>query len=597
MGENTYAFDLPSHHKSIIKVIGVGGGGSNAVNHMYNMGIRDVEFVVCNTDRQALENSPVPNKLQIGVNLTSGLGAGANPEKGRNAAIESKEEIKELLGDETKMIFVTAGMGGGTGTGGAPVIAQVAREMDILTVGIVTAPFRFEGKKKTNAAQDGIDLLKANCDTVIVISNDKIKEIYGNLSISNAFAQADNVLTTAAKGIAEIITVPGYVNVDFEDVKTVMLNAGAAVMGSAQTSGENRARRAAEAALNSPLLNNHEVNGAQKILLSIMSGEDAELQMDELADITDYMQEFAGDDADVIFGHGVEADLGDEIRVTVIATGFDATGESYQRPLVASVDLTKEASQQERVNDTSDEVAPSENEALEAYMELKQVDMPEEEEKTEMPKIDLEIEPRFKEPSYGEHEEEENIQSVFHLDSGKRVQKIDLEADEEQEEEDMFDITPSLFDQPSTKKPEVKDDSFEFEFDFEEEESEKEEEFTFDFTDNEAQEEETLDFSAKKEEEDFDLEELEDMAHPPSQKMRLIEERKRREEALNKAKSQKQYINPENFKEKWDVPAYERKKVNLANPPHSSERNVSRYNLNDDNKILGNNKFLHDNVD
>ncbi len=584
MGENTYAFDLPSHHKSIIKVIGVGGGGSNAVNHMYNMGIRDVEFVVCNTDRQALENSPVPNKLQIGVNLTSGLGAGANPEKGRNAAIESKEEIKELLGDETRMVFVTAGMGGGTGTGGAPIIAQVAKELDILTVGIVTAPFRFEGKKKTNAAQEGIDLLKANCDTVIVISNDKIKEIYGNLSISDAFAEADNVLTTAAKGIAEIITVPGYVNVDFEDVKTVMLNAGAAVMGSAQTSGENRARRAAEAALNSPLLNNHEVHGAEKILLSIMSGEQAELQMDELADITDYMQEFAGEDAEVIFGHGVEAGLGDEIRVTVIATGFD--------PAEKTADLEVESEHEMELIQRGIEPVIEENEALDAYEELKVIDM-QEEERNEKPQVNLEINPSFDEPAYGEHDQEEQVTSIFDLDSGRRVEKI--EHQEENDEEEL-EFSSSLFDQPTTHKTGAKEESFEFEFDFEEEEPGKEDTFTYDFNDD-AEEEGTLNLDEDVEAKDFDLEELQGMAHQPSQKLRLIEERKKREEALNQAKSQEQYINPETFKEKWNVPAYERKKVNLSSPPHSSERNVSRYNLNDDNKILGNNKFLHDNVD
>ena len=219
MTDNHYSFEIPKHHKSIIKVIGVGGGGSNAVNHMYSQGIKDVEFVVCNTDSQALMISPVPNRLQIGTHLTEGLGAGANPEQGMNAALESKEDIRNLLSEDTRMVFITAGMGGGTGTGAAPVIAKVARELGILTVGIVTAPFGFEGKKKMNQAEAGINELKANCDTVLVILNDKLREIYGNLPIRNAFAQADNVLTTAAKGIAEIITVPGYVNVDFEDVK------------------------------------------------------------------------------------------------------------------------------------------------------------------------------------------------------------------------------------------------------------------------------------------------------------------------------------------------------------------------------------------
>src|SRR5688572_13854205 len=321
----SYKFEIPktSNLQSIIKVIGVGGGGSNAVNHMYKQGIKDVEFIVCNTDNQALSNSPIPHKLQIGANLTEGLGCGANPEVGKNAALESKEQIREMLVG-TKMLFVTAGMGGGTGTGAAPVIAKIARDMDILTVGIVTAPFSFEGKKKAVQAEIGIEELRKTCDTVLVILNDKLREIYGNLSIGQAFAQADNILTTAAKSIAEIITLAGYVNVDFQDVRTVMLNAGAAVMGSAETRGENRARKAAEGALSSPLLDNRDIMGAKKILLSIISGEEAELQMDELTEITEYIQSQAGDEAEMIFGHGVDPDLGDRIRVTVIATGFHA---------------------------------------------------------------------------------------------------------------------------------------------------------------------------------------------------------------------------------------------------------------------------------
>src|SRR6187402_2500994 len=324
-----YKFDLPKHHKSIIKVIGVGGGGSNAVNHMYKQGIKDVEFVVANTDLQALNSSPVPHKLQLGVNLTEGLGCGANPEVGRAAALESKDQIREMLMG-TRMVFVTAGMGGGTGTGAAPVIAKIAKDMDILTVGIVTAPFSFEGKKKMGQASIGLESLRQNCDTVIVILNDKLREIFGNLSIGQAFAQADNILTTAAKGIAEIITLAGYVNVDFQDVRTVMLNAGAAVMGSAETRGDNRAKKAAEGALASPLLDNRDIMGAKKILLSIISGVEAELQMDELTEITQYIQEQAGDEGEMIFGHGVDPDLGDRIRVTVIATGFTSSESHYQ---------------------------------------------------------------------------------------------------------------------------------------------------------------------------------------------------------------------------------------------------------------------------
>jgi cell division protein FtsZ len=324
MESSTHRFDLSAKQKNpIIKVIGVGGGGSNAVNSMYKHGIQDVGFIVCNTDEQALKSSPIQHKLQIGINLTSGLGAGANPEVGKNAAIESKEEIEALLNDGTKMLFVTAGMGGGTGTGAAPVIANIANKLGILTVGIVTLPFGFEGKRKLLQAQAGIKELRQHCDTVLVILNDRLRQVLGNLSIGNAFAQADNVLTTAAKSIAEIITVPGYVNVDFEDVKTVMKKAGAAVMGSAQAEGKDRARKAAELALTSPLLDYKHIHGAKKILLSIVSGQEAEMHMDELAIITDYIQEQVGEDAEMIFGHGSDKQLKESIRVTVIATGFE----------------------------------------------------------------------------------------------------------------------------------------------------------------------------------------------------------------------------------------------------------------------------------
>ncbi|MEO1218955.1 MAG: cell division protein FtsZ [Bacteroidota bacterium] len=347
MSEHTHRFDLPTHHRSIIKVIGVGGGGSNAVNNMFKRGIEDVSFVVCNTDKQALKGSPIQHKLQIGINLTGGLGAGANPEVGKNAAIESKEEIEEMLSDGTKMLFVTAGMGGGTGTGAAPVIASIARKLDVLTVGIVTQPFSFEGRKKLLQAQEGIKELKQHCDTVLVILNDRLRAVLGNLSIGNAFEQADNVLTTAAKSIAETITVPGYVNVDFEDVKTVMKKAGAAVMGSAEAEGEGRALRAAELALSSPLLDYKDIHGAKKILLSIVSGRQAELHMDELMTITDYIQDQVGTDAEMIFGHSSEDGLREAIRVTVIATGFerevDPTAAVYPQGSVKPVASTQQA--------------------------------------------------------------------------------------------------------------------------------------------------------------------------------------------------------------------------------------------------------------
>ncbi|MBC8109840.1 MAG: cell division protein FtsZ [Verrucomicrobia bacterium] len=324
-----FVFDLPDRHRSIIKVIGVGGGGGNAVNFMFKQGIKDVDFVVCNTDQQALDTSPIPKKIQLGAKLTEGLGAGANPEVGQAAAEESEAQLKELFSDGTKMVFVTAGMGGGTGTGAAPVIARIAQEMGILTVAIVTAPFAFEGKKKKEQAHKGIDALKKNCDTVLVILNDKLTDIFGDLAVFQAFAQADTVLTNAARSIAEIITMPGYMNVDFEDVKKVMKNAGQAVMGSASAKGENRARKVIEEALNSPLLNNRDICGARKVLLAMYNSDSHPMTMSEQKVITDFIEEKIGIEADeIIMGYLNDNNLGEGLRVTVIATGFENEGEN-----------------------------------------------------------------------------------------------------------------------------------------------------------------------------------------------------------------------------------------------------------------------------
>ena len=315
-------FDLPKNESPIIKVMGVGGGGSNAVTHMFKQGIVGVDFAICNTDSQAMELSPVPTKIQLGPNLTEGRGAGSKPNIGKMACEESIEELKRFLENNCKMLFVTAGMGGGTGTGAAPIIAKTAKEMDILTVGIVTMPFLFEGRRRMSQGSDGLDELKKHVDTLIVISNDKLRYIHGNLSISEAFAQADNILTTAAKGIAEIITVPGYVNVDFEDVNTVMRGSGVAIMGTASAAGEDRAKRAVDEALNSPLLEDNNIQGAQHILLNITSGT-KEVTMDEIFEITEFVQEEAGFGTDLIWGNCHDESLGDKISVTVIATGFE----------------------------------------------------------------------------------------------------------------------------------------------------------------------------------------------------------------------------------------------------------------------------------
>ncbi len=316
-------FNLPKNSSSIIKVVGVGGGGSNAVNHMFRQGIEGVDFMICNTDQQALDASPVAHKIQLGASLTEGLGAGSVPDRGKNAAIETIEEIREVLATNTKMVFITAGMGGGTGTGAAPIIAQAARELDILTVGIVTVPFFFEGRKRRQQAEAGIKEIREHVDTLLIINNDKLREMYGNLKMREAFAKADNVLTTAAKGIAEIITRTGHVNVDFEDVRTVMNDGGAAIMGSAVADGEQRSIKAVEQALSSPLLNDNHIEGARFVLLNMEFGNE-EVTMDEISDITDYIQEEAGLTADIIWGYGQDESLEDQLRVTIIATGFES---------------------------------------------------------------------------------------------------------------------------------------------------------------------------------------------------------------------------------------------------------------------------------
>ncbi|MBN3521624.1 cell division protein FtsZ [Algoriphagus lutimaris] len=548
-----YRFDLPKNQKSIIKVIGVGGGGSNAVNHMFSQGIKDVEFVVVNTDAQALKSSPVPLRLQLGANLTEGLGAGANPEQGKNAAIESQDEIRELLADNTKMVFITAGMGGGTGTGAAPIIAKIAKELNILTVGIVTAPFMFEGKKKMNVAQQGIEALRENCDTVLVILNDKLREIYGNLAIRTAFGKADDILTTAAKSIAEIITIHQDVNVDFEDVKTVMKDAGAAVMGSSTEEGEGRAIRAAGAAISSPLLNNVDIKGAEKILLSIMSGEDEELSMDELSEITEYIQEKAGDNAEVIFGQGIDVELGRAIRVTVIATGFEmdrlegaAKKAEMKTPLPTPV------------------IAPS--------------------------VVDKTPEP-------------EAVKTVINLDSGKS---------EKVKEEAVGNGSTFVFSfpkaAPSANKPveenpgkKVENEEVEPEFNFEvKPKQEEKSEFEFVkpepkkivhdlYEEEEKSEPQPANKEAEAEAPVFANDYYEQMKQKAIQRAHERFEKLRGNRTFNPT--------PEELKEKMEVPAYQRKNVKLNEPQHSSEQNISKYNLNDDNEILGNNRFLHDNVD
>ena len=584
----TYKFDLPRHHKSIIKVIGVGGGGSNAVNHMYRLGIKDVEFIVCNTDLQALNSSPVPSKLQIGTDLTEGLGCGANPEVGRAAAVESKEQIREMLAG-TKMVFITAGMGGGTGTGAAPVIARIAKEMDILTVGIVTMPFGFEGRKKIAQADAGMEAMRANCDTVLAILNDQLREMFGNLSISQAFGEADGVLTVAAKGIAEIITLAGYVNVDFQDVRTVMLNAGAAVMGSAETSGEDRAIRAAQHALASPLLDSRDIMGAKKILLSIISGEEAELQMDELSQITEYIQEQAGDESEVIFGHGVDSTLGDSIRVTVIATGFAGEGRSAARKQIEKkiLDLEKTDFINNEITDNS---VNERNQEIELKISDEMIfsdpvkdepffDFPEDEPVIQKQEEILIYTRTVEEPVF-EKEKEKELEPVPEVKPMVKPQEKPSRKEETPLQERSY--TLSLFDQESVVAKKVDDEK-----EGEDEEADDDDLSKFHKEDDE--------FEVGKEISTDQIINEEGMMEVRKTKQRLEQQAKERREKLKA--SRKSEMSKEEFNEKWTLPAYLRRGVKMENVPHSSERFISKYNLNDDNNLLGNNKFLHDNVD
>ena len=362
-------FDLPKSSNSPIKVIGVGGGGSNAVNTMFEKGIKGVDFIVCNTDAQALDVSPVTLKLQLGSTLTAGQGAGSIPDVGMNAAIENLDDLTTMLGSDTRMVFITAGMGGGTGTGAGPVIAAACKELDILTVGIVTVPFKFEGRKRSDQAKVGLANMRASVDTLLVIRNDKLRELYGNQSISEAFRNADQVLCTAAKGIAEVITRTGQINVDMNDVKTVMKDAGNAIMGSGSASGDGRAQKAVTAALESPLLNDNDITGANQVLLNITVGSD-EILMDEIMEITDHIQESAGQNAEVIWGYAIDESLSEDVCVTVIATGFEAheisTDSEPKAPKITYLTFGEDSNE---VVDTIDRAVPTNTEPEPEHIE------------------------------------------------------------------------------------------------------------------------------------------------------------------------------------------------------------------------------------
>jgi cell division protein FtsZ len=532
-------FEMLKEKSSIIKVIGVGGGGGNAVNHMYNQGITGVDFIICNTDAQALELSPIPNKVQLGASLTEGMGAGSIPEVGKNSAIENIEDIKRMLGSTTRMLFITAGMGGGTGTGASPIIAKAAKEMDILTVGIITTPFSFEGKRRKLQAEEGLAEFKKYVDSYLVISNDRLREIFGNLTLGSAFAQADNILTTAAKGIAEIITIPGYINVDFKDVRTVMKDSGVAIMGSYAAEGENRALKAVEGALASPLLKDNEIEGARYILLNISSG-DKEVTMDEVSVITDYIQQEAGLAADLIWGNCSDANLGENISVTIIATGFQTMEER-----------AVEKNQVRKVSLLTPEQAPlvkplHENTFLEAQKE--EIDEPvlkKEESQADLfagyfqsaPKQEPE---KTTEPEYIRHTLNDEIP---HDSVGVEAsQEMELKAGEAKNEKEQ--VSQAVQEEQAVQIPNP----------------------------DENKTDESIEEQLRKSKER--IMRLKDL----SLKLRTSS----------------------GLQELENEPAYKRKQMSLQDVPHSSESQVSRFTLSVEDGITGvrpNNSFLHDNVD
>lgn len=567
METGDFMFDLPKQRSSAIKVIGVGGGGSNAVNYMYQQGIEGVDFAVCNTDAQALNHSPVPNRIQLGKTITEGLGAGANPEVGEQAALESVDDIKRFLDSNTKMAFITAGMGGGTGTGAAPVIAEISKEMGILTVGIVTAPFFFEGKMRLAQAEEGITRMQKNVDSLIVINNDKLRELYGNLGYKASFARADEVLTTAAKGIAEVISKHYATNIDLRDARTVLANSGTAIMGTATASGENKATEAITAALDSPLLNNNKISGARNVLLLIVSG-DNEVTMDEIAKINEYIQSEAKNNANIIMGVGEDSELGEKISVTVIATGFPKeeqvfTGKEEEKifhtleeeqPIVKKLSaetpfpIQVKKNPDERINEPKEEKTISESPER-IIFELEEANEKEE----------------FKAEAELISEENEENEIVFELKEAEEVPQMELEPEETDEK-------------PQTIRFTLDDDFEEETFELKKEESATQ----IQTAQKPVIEEET------NPEDPFDS--------PISQSLsQAIEERRTRLKQFNyKFKST---LNQKSVDEIENTPAYKRQGIELEGHERKSPSDFIVSENNENELKIRPNNFLHDNVD
>ncbi|MFM7017076.1 MAG: cell division protein FtsZ [Bacteroidota bacterium] len=598
----------------VIKVIGVGGGGSNAVNHMYDMGIKGVDFIVCNTDSQALNNSKVPTKVQLGLGLTAGRGAGAIADVGRRAAIENIEEIQQLLSDNTSMVFVTAGMGGGTGTGAAPVIAGIARELGILTVGIVTLPFGFEGSKRGTQAKAGIEEMKKNVDALLIICNDKLREIHGNLQITKAFGYADDVLTVAAKSIAEVITNTMHVNVDFADITTVMKDSGVAIMGSATAEGDNRAIRAAEAALESPLLNDSHIEGARYILLNIVSGTE-EVTMDEVADINDFIQAQAGQTADIIMGIGIDPSLGSKVSVTVIATGFKTNEVATSMPgrnddkvvfnLEETVKVTAPSVDEvsaPRMEETVAEVVNSMEPVLIVREEVRPIENiqpianPFEEQRTVVYNLEGHvIDSKNEFEGQVKMEELDTIVSEMEEEDGTPLNADEFYGENygESNEELLGEVEAADEVTPIYQELEIQNAELDFEITMEGESDNTVTEFFF---------QEELDAPVMLNLDEEPMASVEEV--PALQELTKEEEMwKRSRERIMRLRELNFKMNtPGGINDLEKEPAYKRKNIALDNVPNSADSTISRLTLSmDDNnrnpEIRANNSFLHDRVD
>jgi cell division protein FtsZ len=561
--ESILDFNLPKNQSSVIKVIGVGGGGSNAVNYMFEKGIEGVDFAVCNTDLQALEASPITTKIQIGIDLTEGLGAGANPEVGRKAAEESIDKIDELLESNTKMLFITAGMGGGTGTGAAPVIARIAREREILTVGVVTVPFWTEGGYRKEYAEKGLEDLRQNVDTLLVINNDKLIEVYGDLTLSQAFAKANEVLTTATKGIAEVISQTLMVNIDLNDAKRVLKDSGTAVMGQAYASGENRAIEAVEAALDSPLLHDNNIKGAEQVLLKIVTGSgDKEIRMTELFSIKKHIQDAAGGDVNIIEGIGIEEGLDDSISVTVIATGFKVSRDlGSHKPILPKIyKLDEEQAKEVEANETPVDEASVEKTTENVELPIANLNTNDAEttEAQATLNFDLDVAPSFSFDLGQEQEEEVEVSSSLESSIVEPTADFDQQNEEVQTQDDIVFHTLEV----------------------EEEEGEAPEDVIAELKDSNTTEEFTR------------------INHGISAEQMAIRSRQRMDRLREISMKLR---TPSGLTDLENQPAYKRRDVDLSDTPHSSDSSeTAKYTLSqgeDESVVIKPNNFLHNNVD